>query len=342
MSATHVQDQLMMLKLSLEEAGHEAVFAWEPSSQGINIAVELFTEDQARSLASHGERTIVVATEFAAGGTFNDMAGDQKTGHYGRRWYWDQRASTFRIVAAAAKAVWCLDQGQLSGYRAFLNPRKVHQLPFAYLPEYAQVRHVAPARKDIDVLFTGSLTTYRREQLARIAARGLAVEVLGPQAPAYLREHFVGRAKLNVHIRQSPTWKYPSNCRLYYAIMNAAPMLSERCAESSDLETFVTLAQPGALADECHRLLAGGDLLEQALTRRERFRDQRPAAEAMRCLLEATFGDRPGADSCRSQRSPTTRRSGSVWNSPLAPSGERTRLQRRLSQARWVLARWSH
>ncbi len=69
---------------------------------------------------------------------------------------------------------------------------KVSIIPFAYVEGYAKVTQRADKHKDIDFLFTGSITPRRSGILDQLKETGFSVQHFSSYLPSYIRENEVG------------------------------------------------------------------------------------------------------------------------------------------------------
>ncbi len=132
---------------------------------------------------------------------------------------------------------------------------KVEQVvPVGYAPELTRIQHAA--KKDIDVLFFGSLNDRRKAVIDGFQSAGVNVmAVFG--AYGVKRDALIGRAKLvlNVHYYEA---KVLEIVRLQYLLANKVAVLSERgadAAEDAELADGVAFADYGQIVAEGVRLL---------------------------------------------------------------------------------------
>ena len=299
--AVQIYDTLMLLKHGLESAGHKADLEANLCPGKTNILIEFFTwdfVDVLRDVAKvPGTEFIVIATEYLTGETFNNFDNlplDQITpqhSHYDDLRHWRKRYRTFREVLGHARAVWHLSELQVRPYRAQLGFEKVFYLPHGYMQAMQRVTQKPAAHKDIDVIFTGTRTPYRDGVLRTLEAQGLVVRQLPILTGEFVREDMVARAKLALNIRQHANWRYPSNSRFYYHLMNRSMIITESCEERCDLSDYVCEASPDALVSTVLECIQQGSYQHLADTRLAQFRDEMPMAPRMTVLLDATYAE---------------------------------------------------
>ena len=166
---------------------------------------------------------------------------------------------------------------------------KVEQVvPVGYVPELTRIEH-AP-KKDIDVLFVGSINERRKAVLDGFANAGVnLVGVFG--AYGKKRDALIARSKLvlNVHYYEA---KVLEIVRLQYLLANQVVVLSERGAdpsEDAELSDAVAFTDYERLVAEGLRLLAAPE--ERAILAKNGFEAirRRPQADYLRrALNEAT------------------------------------------------------
>ncbi len=297
--AVQIYDTLMLLKHGLASAGHKADLEPRLTPGKTNILVEFFTFDFVDVLrefaAVPGTRFIVVATEYLTGNTFNNFNAlpldhiSPLHSHYDDLRHWHKRYRTFCQVIEHASSIWHLSELQVQPYRDQLGRQNIHFLPHGYMPEMERVIQKPAAHKDIDVIFTGTRTPYRDATLKRLESAGLRVSQLPILTPEFIREDMVARAKLAVNLRQHETWRYPSNSRFYYHLINRSMLVSERCEEVCSLTQYIHECEPAALLDVCESLLSDARYEAEAEQRHERFRDTMPMRPLMEALLDASL-----------------------------------------------------
>lgn len=239
-----------------------------PEAGHPNILIEGFTSrdvDRVSSLAATGTRFVCIATEFLTGATFNDCyeekrppaylrflpRGRHKRNYYQNKATWIERYTNFAAIAERCDAIWCLDEAQFAGYQAKFG-KHARRLPIVALLPPDQVNSQRNcSSKDVDFLFTGTLTPHRTRILDELAARGLKVVIGSSRWTSLMREHYVRRAKVCLDIRQSPDWKYSSCMRLHKLLCSHAtiaveqsshPSLQESCIGSAPTTDFVDYA----------------------------------------------------------------------------------------------------
>jgi hypothetical protein len=92
-----------------------------------------------------------------------------------------------------------------------------------------------------------------------------------------------------LNLKQSAEWKYPSNSRFHYHIINSSLLVSETCEESCDLSKYVIEAPSDQLFQVCDTLISGNRYQAEAAERLEQFRAEMPMKRLASFLLDATY-----------------------------------------------------
>lgn len=242
-----IADTLRLIKLGLESAGHEVNIEREICTKSINIVIECFVQQHVYEMeeaASQGAKFIIIASEDIANGSFNYFKeeGDDNS-HYTQQIYWRMRYDNFIRVEPLSIAVWHLGK-VIDRYRKTLGHNRVFYFPHRYVDNYKTVRHRPDNKKDIDFLFTGTLTKYRETILDELSNKGFSVKYTKVLKAPFHREELLSRAKVCLNLKQYAKWPYPSVSRYFYHAINDSLLVSEVCDYDSDLQPYVTTAGP--------------------------------------------------------------------------------------------------
>ena len=292
---THIDDIVSYLKLYLEEAGHYVQISQHLQVGFCNIILEYFDEQLSHEVVKYMEKgvmVVVVVTEFVTGQAFNHF----DLGNVDKSWYsldnttWKDRFGWFRRVADKAHSVWCIIDGQVEGYKEIVAPEKVHLLPIGHVDGFSTVSQRVDRDKNIDFLFTGEVTSRRKAILGQLRDRGYAVETLSSLTPTYIRKDLVSRAKVCLNMKQFDQWKYPSQVRCYYHLMNSSFIISEKYESSSQIDDYIEVYEPESFVQACIDAIHTGDYSSKAVENLERFREEMPIKPQMIRFLEEAFG----------------------------------------------------
>lgn len=181
------------------------------------------------------------------------------------------RFDCFIDVIDQFESVWCVTPHQLKEYIALLGSLKVKCMPLTSWSPAVKNRAQSVMTKDIDFLFTGSITPYRSYVLETLKARGYNV-VVGPASwPGYMRDHFISRSKVCLQIRQDPQWKYPSVMRYHYLLTAGSVVVAEEATERCVQENFLYLAPPKDFIETCELAIVKGDFVAHGRRVCERY-----------------------------------------------------------------------
>lgn len=187
---------------------------------------------------------------------------------YGR--YWQSRYSIFCEIVEQCEAIWCVSPHQMDAYQTKFG-NKARLMPIGAWEAIANSEQ-GRIEKDIDFLFTGTITPHRKSIIDTLCQKGFKVVIGFPNWPAFIREHFTARSKICLHIRQHPTWKFPSIMRYHYLLCSGAVVVAEKAEESCEQEQFFTCVSPEDFVSACEVELAKGDFLRRGREAFEAYR----------------------------------------------------------------------
>lgn len=265
--AIHAEDLLEYVREGLISTGLKVGYSQaEYLTHGINILLEHpfgSVYDQLyllRKSLPHSKLYLIV-TELLTPSGFNS-SNSQSTGrinpedHYDDGEYWANRTRAFMrlipvvdgfIMVGLKKVRGMLPPGYDKGIATYFELGKpVHLVPLCHPP--AQWQSAAPARRDereIDILFTGTLTPYRTKVLDELRSRHFKVVALEAHMPAYLRNNYVNRCKLSVGLKLSEETEILSTTRAYYHLVHRIPHVFERTSIRSPLDPFINVVESG-------------------------------------------------------------------------------------------------
>jgi len=282
-----VGDKAMLVKFGLQEIGKYAIVSDLILDDHINVFFEGFEESFIEALNKDHPRarTVIIATEWITGGTFNNFKA-QSQSTYDQKDRWQKRFDGFLHLAGRTEAVWCLSPVQLTQYRSLVKV-PVSYLPHAYVASYCETDLIPDADRPIDFLFSGTMTAHRRTVLEALQALGYKVVFFAPNTPAYLRFEMYKLAKVTLGLRTSEDWQYPSVSRIHYCLSHLRPHIVEEHPEQSDLDAFTTIAPRDGLIDALVGFHTRHDRQESAVHARERFARDFPLAPVLEKLVAA-------------------------------------------------------
>lgn len=289
----HVADILTLIRDGLTMAGYHADIERNFVPGHTNILLENFNDeftDQLLQSLDLGTQFIIVATEFLTSGTFNHFGNISESltnAHYGKPNYWKIRHRNFMRLAKHALAVWHLCEHQTNAYQQALPDCRIGYLPHGYVPTMQRVMMKPKAERNIDFLFTGTLTEHRQSILENLETRGFRVMMCPPTTAHFHREDLVARTRIALNLRQNADWPYPSNSRLHYHLINQSFLMTERCSYSCDLDAYV--AHSENIIEDAIERLSQADFDERARESLEKFAIERPMGPLMAALMHDTL-----------------------------------------------------
>jgi hypothetical protein len=287
-SGIHVEDIVVYVRNALRVAGQEAYLLPTLLRDGVNVVLEHFTKEQAlqirRLKRSTSARFVILASEFTDGKTFNSHIASG-AGYYVDRDAWQQRFNNFMEAAAEADAIWSLSEFGAAQYQPLFPNKPVLSFPIGFDPLFPEVHHPLPEQKDIDLLFTGNETPYRKHILGELSKTHHVVSLPVHTTPNASRIDMIARSKATLHINLSPDQLYSSVMRHHFLIMSGSPVVSERARLRGALDEFVTQFDTTDFVSGVSEFLAGDRWKSCGREDYRRYRDRRPLAEAVKKLL---------------------------------------------------------
>ena len=246
----------------MKEAGHRvSLGVTDVNPSAINVFYENF-EDHAFSLLREMRKRRVpwgiVCTERITGNSFNNMTDPTK--FCGPKYTWRDRFENFTRAARMADFIWCLDPGSYEVCKAELNPN-TFLIRAGYTKGLVELTPRPEAEKDIDFLFFGAVTPYRKNIIHQIEARGHKVVYNEAFVPTYLRNDLVERARINLSLLMNEKWLIPSLSRLTFLISNSCPVVCEAVPTEPEIEKYATTVPSAVYVDQCISLLESGEIV---------------------------------------------------------------------------------
>jgi hypothetical protein len=282
-----IGDMVQFVRCALTDCGHDAQINELIVDDRYNVVLEHFVdaESLARIIDGHarGARYILIGTEPIVNGVFNGHMVDSHW-HYSNEPYWRRRYETFIKIAGLADAVWVFAESMVESYRAVLPELPVVFLPHGHVEGFQSVRHRAPAEKDFDFYFSGTMTAHRQAVLQRLAQRHRVVYD-NKDTPEYLRLEHLARSKVFLSLRLMPENVIPSVSRMHFHLQNCNYMIHERYQLPCALDRFVMHVPPEELIDWALAALEVTNRGESAQAARTRFRNEMPMSRLMAAVL---------------------------------------------------------
>ena len=243
----------------------------------INIVAmtHLLSEADIKSIMDAGLRYICIQTEalFPGSGEVKVMSAFQG----------DQFEKKCRSFYENAVAIWePYDSNRELLARFDLPPERLKKLSLGFHEKLMDIEHRVPEKKDIDVLFFGSVSPRRQAILQALSQHCRVTGLL--DAPAAFRNDLIARAKVNLNIHNSDQFRHLSLTRTTYLLNNRCVLVSETSDTHPELRSLILEADYEQLVAECERALVRTDIKQLVQHSFEQFQ-QMPMTEYLRELI---------------------------------------------------------
>lgn len=288
-----VSETMRLIKASLESIGHRADIERNFCPGYINILQEGFKDEYVEqvedALKTPGTRIIIIGSEFLTEDTFNNFTNQGNSSSYSDQAYWRHRFENFLKLEKHSVAVWHLGEHAIDAYGKYLQHDKVLYFPHYYVSGMQTVKHYSDQEKDVDFLFTGTPTEYRKEILTELEKHGARVLVERELTASFHRESLLQRSKIALNIRQYPNWQHPSPSRFHYHIINQSLLVTEKCDYDADIQNYVLTAPADNFVEFCMNVLEDGQYNRKAEDLKLAFKRQCPMEPVIEKLLADSF-----------------------------------------------------
>lgn len=173
---------------------------------------------------------------------------------------WLRRYRSFVKIQSYCQNLWCISPHQIQAYKARFGDEKVQYLPIVSFSNETRLRH-SDAKKDVDFLFSGSMTPYRAAVIARLRELGYKVEV--GFWHSRIRDHLLERSKICLHIRQDSQWAYPSIMRYHKLLSSGNLVVAESCPEKCDQDNYTRQCSIDNFVESCVQEYESGRFSER-------------------------------------------------------------------------------
>lgn len=272
--AVHVEDIMEYFREGLAEQNLSVSYSQlNYLSKGINIILESSMGAFNSSIALARRRNplsrlFVITSERLTPTGFNsanicdinpqDGLPSDKAGQwsYENPKYWKNRTQEFMDMLPVVDGLILNSEDSFKEYQKLGKP--MYYLPLSHPKQRTHYEPNRTTAKDIDLLFTGTVTPYRESQIKKLESRGVSVWVLASGTPDYIRKDYFRRTKISVGMNLSAEAELLSKYRAYYHLVHRIPHVFERAKLKTDLDPYINFAEPGdAFVEACIRLLSG-------------------------------------------------------------------------------------
>ncbi len=163
-----------------------------------------------------------------------------------------------------------------------IAPDRLKKLSLGFHEKLIDIDHRSWEKKDIDVLFFGSVSPRRQTILQALSQRFRVTGLL--DAPAAFRNDLIARARVNLNIHNSDQFRHLSLTRTTYLLNNRCILLSETSDTHPELRSLVLEAPYEQLATECEKILSRNDIQHIVDSSFEQFQTM-PMTNCLRELI---------------------------------------------------------
>ncbi len=185
---------------------------------------------------------------------------DPETGAVSSSYQGQQFETIARPLMDRAVAVWDGLTELRVLHQLSVADEKVRRFRIGYCEGLEDIEHRPYDRKDIDVLFFGSLTPHRQSVFSSLHGMRVALFEYGPSA---FRNDMIARAKINLSLHSAPELDYFPQTRTGYLLNNRAFVLAETSIDHPAMRDLVVEAPADKLRSRCAQLLSNPAQLEQ-------------------------------------------------------------------------------
>ncbi len=248
---------------------------FDASAINIVAMTHLLSEADIKTIMDAGLKYICIQTEalFPGSGETRVMSAFQG----------DQFEKKCRRFYEQALSIWEPYDSNRELLALFDIPsERLKKLSFGFHEKLIDIEHRSPEKKDIDVLFFGSVSPRRQAILQALSQRFRVTGLL--DAPAAFRNDLIARARLNLNIHNSDQFRHLSLTRATYLLNNRCLLLSETSDTHPELRSLILEADYQQLVAACETTLARSDLEQLVEHSFARFQ-QMPMTECLRELI---------------------------------------------------------
>lgn len=181
-------------------------------------------------------------------------------------------ATVYLPLMRQATAVWTGSEENIAALE------KLHveadMLLWGYHPLMEEIHH--KKTKDIDFLFSGSISAHRKKLLDQLTAHGCKVVTMFDDAAMY-RNDLIARARVNLAPNHGAGLDHLGKSRVLYMVNNRAIVVVEKCFDQARYEHCFPWAETEHWVDLCMETLRRPDLAQVTEEYYDRFKQIRMA-----------------------------------------------------------------
>jgi hypothetical protein len=186
------------------------------------------------------------------------------------------RFEAFIKTAQSAQEIWSInhDPHDLERYRLLFPDKVTRAMPYPCLPSV--YRQDAAEEKEIDILFTGEITVYRRYVLSQLKAQGLNVVAVPVGAPLFIKRAALSQSKVYLDLPAAGLLSRASGLGIWYALTQGVCVAAQYGKSDGDgLDWIAGATTPEQIVPHCLDLARGGWQSHQE-NQRQLFSRERP------------------------------------------------------------------
>lgn len=241
-----ITEQVEFFVLSMRQYGYSVAVSKHPDPEALNVVIENFNHDSLDRIRefcrTYGKRVAVIHTEHldftAQGVEFHGQA----LGLVDDYMSFPVKRIRLLCLSLLTEYVSCFfrlgDLPALAGISEMYPGIPIYSIPFPALPAVA-CRNVLQRRDEpaYDFIFSGKLTSYRRQVLEKISNRYRA-RVLEALVSRHRRDWANFDARFVLNIPQREDWKWVSSMRVLAALRCGRATVSLNTALSDQISPF--------------------------------------------------------------------------------------------------------
>jgi len=237
---TFLEDLFNYIYYGLKNVGVNTLFSFNTFyGDGINFVLENYDDKNwYNSIIDlrkkyNNSRLVFIMSELIRNNRFdtadltNTLPSTDNYSHYYNKDYWQKRYDGYEKILPFTDAIISLTYKNAEGGCNIQN-KKIFNLPSVYMKKLDKIEERPFEEKNIDFLFTGSITPHRQNIINSLKQYGYNVLVcFGISLPNYIRDDYSSRSKIHLGMQLSSTSHNLSTFRAWYCLNNNLEHLFE-------------------------------------------------------------------------------------------------------------------